>query len=348
VQRIASAGVLLVALALSLLAIGKLNTEPDAGSTTSSDDVVSIAANSDPAPVADYPIVGQEALVRVFGQVAVQTTGTLSAAVNVPPAIDSRHTRPPSTTTTTRRHHPTTTVPPTTTTTRRPPPSTTTTIFPTTTTRGPGPTTTTGAPATTTTVGTLPTPSGEFFTTLLRGSADAGGGEIWWDADYFRNLPYSPSTGWTDGDRAGYRCFYSFLLLDNQVVGRVTFTRVEEAASYAMVNDRYMEEGIRFYDGTLAPANGPRELGECPDPTQAYSPSNGSDQRPTITYSTTGGALLEVRNYKKTVALNGITFQQVESTDQRVTVVAYKDNLPAIVIYYESMVPGVVMNSDLG
>ena len=338
-QRIASAGVLLVALALSLLAIGKLNTEPVAGSTTSSDDVVSVAANSDPAPVAEFPIVGQDALVRVFGQVAVQTTDTAFAAVNVPPAVDLRRpTRPPSTTTTAS---------PTTTTTRRQNPTTTTTILPiTTTTRGPA-TTTTGVPATTTTTGPLPSPSGEHFTTLLRGIAESGPNEFWWDAPYFRNLSFAPSTGWTDGDRSGYRCFYAFLLNQGQVVGRVTFTRVEEAASYASISDRYMSEGVRYYDGSLAPEGASRELGDCPAPSTAYASATGSDQRPTVTY-TLGGTVLEVRNYKNTVVGAGITFRQVESTDTRVTVVAYKDNLPAIVIYYDSMVPGLVMNSDLG
>jgi hypothetical protein len=347
VQRIASAGVLLVALVLSLLAIGKLNTEPVSGSITSSNDVVSVAANSDPALVADYPIVGQDALVRVFGQVAVETTGAAFAGVNVPPAIDSRHTTRPPTTTSTRPPNSTTTVPPTTTTTRRHDPTTTTTILPTTTTtRGPN-TTTTGVPATTTTSGPLPTPSGEHFTTLLTGVSENGPNEQWWDAPYYRSLPYSPSTGWTDGDRSGYRCFYAFLLNQGQVVGRVTFTRIPEADSYASINDRYMEEGVRYYNGALAPASAPKELGECPYPTTAYAPATGSDQRPTITY-TLGGALLEVRNYKKTVVGAGITFRQVESTDSRVTVVAYKDNLPVIVIYYDSMVPGLVMNSDLG
>lgn len=347
-QRIASAGVLLVALALSLLAIGKLNSEPVSGSTTSSDDVVSIAANSDPAPVAESPIAGQEALVQVFGQVAVQTTDTAFAAVNVPPAVDSRHpTRPPSSTTT---------APPTTSTTRRQHPATTTTVVPTTTTTGAPGSTTTAAPATTTTTtsttsttstGPLPTPSGAHFTTLLTGVTENGPNEQWWDAPYFRDLPFSPSTGWTDGDRSGYRCFYAFLMNQGQVVGRVTFTRVPEAASYASINDRYMAEGVRYYNGALAPAGAPRELGECPGPSTAYEPATGSDQRPTVTY-TLNGMLLEVRNYKKTVVGAGITFRQVESTDSRVTVIAYKDNLPVIAIYYESMVPGLVMNSDLG
>lgn len=340
-QRIASAGVLLVALVLSLLAIGKLNS----GATTSSNDVVSLAANSDTALVAEYPIVGQEALVRVFGQVAVETTGAAFSALNAPPAIDSRHTRPP--TTTTRPANSTTTAPPTTTTTRRQNPTTTTTILPTTTTtRGPG-TTTTAAPATTTTSGPLPAPSGDYFITMLTGVNEAGANDFWWNAPYYRSLPFASNTGWTDGDRSGYRCFYAFLLNEGQVVGRVTFTRVPEAGSYASISDKYMVEGERYYNGTLAPANAPKELGECPEPMTAYTPATGSDQRPIITY-TLGGTLLEVRNYTKTVVGEGITYRQVESTDSRITVVAYKDNLPAIVIYYESMVPGLVMNSDLG
>ena len=342
-QRIASAGVLLVALVLSLLAIGKLNTGPVTGLTTSNDDVVSLAA-SDVAVVADYPVVGQDALVRVFGHVAVQTTSEFSA-VNVPPVVDSRHgTRP---TTTTRPPNTTTTVaPPSTTTTRQQNPTTTTTFLPTTTTRGPG-TTTTAAPATTTTTTPLPAPDGDYFVTLLAGINESGANDSWWNAPYYRNLPYAPNTGWTDGDRGGYRCFYAFLLNEGQVVGRVTFTRIPEAGSYASISDKYMVEGERYYNGAVAPANAPKELGECPEPMTAYAPATGTDQRPTITY-TMGGTLLEVRNYKKTVVFPGITFRQVESTDSRVTVVDYKDNLPAIVIYYESMVPGLVMNSDLG
>ena len=368
-KRIASGGVLLVALALSLAAIGKLNSEPVSGSTASNDvvnvaansDGDLVAANSDGDLVAAYPIVGQDALVRVFGRVAVETTAAAFAAAPLaPPAIDSRHTRPSHATTTTVRSsttvapptsttvHPTsTTAPPTTTTTRRPNPTTTTTILATTTTRGQV-TTTTAAPATTTTGGPLPTPSGEHFITMLSGVNESAPNTWWWDAYYFRSLPFASSTGWTDGDRSGYRCFYSFLMNQGQVVGRVTFTRVEDAAGYASVNDKYMLEGQRYYDGTVAPPGAGKELGECPAPVQDYTPFTGPGQKPTITYSTTGGQLLEVRNYKPLVTGAGITFQQIESTDQRVTVVAYFNNLPVIVVYYDSMVSTVVMNSDLG
>ena len=328
---------MLVALVLSLLAISKVNSGPNAGSTTSSNDGVSVAAKSDPVLVAEYPIVGQEAMVAL-GQLPVETTGAAFAGVDLPPWVDSGHTTQPSTTTN---------PPSTTTTIRLQNPATTTTILPApTTTHGLSPTTTAQA-ATTTTAAPVSAPSGDHFTTLLTGITENGPNEKWWDAPYYRGLPYAASTGWTDGDRSGYRCFYAFLLNQGQVVGRVTFTRVPEADSYASINDRYMEEGVRYYNGSLAPADAPTELGDCPTPSTAYQPATGSDQRPTITY-TLGQTLLEVRNYKKTVVGAGITFRQVESTDSRITVVAYKDNLPVIVIYYDSMVPGLVMDSDLG
>lgn len=250
-----------------------------------------------------------------------------------------------------RRHHPTTTTRhhPTTTTTTRPPTTTTTRPTTTTTTRPPATTTTTIAPTTTTTVPpttttTFGTPTGDSFTTLLRGGEDDAT-RFWWDAAYFRNLP--SGAHWVDGDRSGYRCFYAFLQYNGQIVGRVTFIRIP-GAEYAVVNDSGMEEGVRYYDGTLAPANAPRELGDCPFTDIEYATYTGPDERPTVSY-VMGGQTLEVRNYKTTVVGGPyIKFQQVEASATRVGVVAYFNNNPAIVVYYDSMVPGVVMNTDGG
>lgn len=334
-QRIASAGVLVVALVLSLMAISRVNSESASGSLTRQS-AISAAEGGQEGLI---PLVGRDGFVGVVGLGANDSTS--AGFVNAAPAIGSHDTRLPEriTTTTWRDPKTTTTIGLTTTTTR---PSVTTT------TTGTPVTTTTAVPVTTTTSGPILAPVGDKFITSVRGTDAAGNSEPWWDAPYFRDLPFTTGAGWTDGDRAGYRCMYAFLLYQGEVVGRVTFTRVPAADSYAAVKDKFMVEGERYYDGTLAPENAPKELGECPWPVADYAPATGSDQRPTITYSTTSGSVLEVRNYKNTVALNGITFRQVESTPQRVTVVAYKDNLPAIVIYYESMVPGVVMNSDLG
>lgn len=242
----------------------------------------------------------------------------------------------------------TTTAPPTTTTA-----PTTTTTAPTTTTAAP--TTTTVAPTTTapTTTTTLPPPpvrgDGPRFTIILSQENATGPNPSLWNADYFRTLPYTSNTGWTDGDRSGYRCAYMFLVQGSNIVGRVTFIRVEAPAGssgYGIVNDSGMDEGVRFYDGTLAPANGPNELGDCPQSDIPYETFNGPTQLPTVIYETTSGSILEVRNYKTTVTGPGVTFRQVESTDQLVTVVGYKNGLPMIVVYYESMSPSVVMISD--
>jgi hypothetical protein len=136
-------------------------------------------------------------------------------------------------------------------------------------------------------------------------------------------------------------------MLNGQPVGRVTFARVE-GAGYAFINDNSMKEGVRHYDGTLGTADNPVSQSECPRPDIAYEPSSGPWQLPTITYETTGGDVLEVRNYKPLVVGAGITFRQTESSNSRIGVVAYENGNPVVVVYYESMVGGVVMQSDLG
>jgi hypothetical protein len=205
---------------------------------------------------------------------------------------------------------------------------------------------TTTLPPTTTTVTTLPagTPDGERYVVILK-NADTGAS--WWNANYYRSLPFYPETGWTDGERAGYSCLYGFLMLNGQPVGRVTFARVE-GAGYAFINDNSMKEGVRHYDGTLGTAANPVSQAECPKPDIAYEFSSGPWQLPTITYETAGGDVLEVRNYKSLVAGTGITFRQTETSGGRIGVVAYENGNPVVVVYYESIVSGVVMQSDLG
>ena len=220
--------------------------------------------------------------------------------------------------------------------------ATTTSQAVTTTTQAP----TTTLPPTTTTATTQPvaTPSGERFVVILR-NADTDA--FWWDANYYRSLPFYPQTGWADGERAGYGCLYAFLMLNGEPVGRVTFARVE-GAGYAFINDNSMKEGVRHYDGTLGTPNNPVSQSECPKPNIAYEPSAGPWQLPTITYETQGGDVLEVRNYKPLVAGAGITFRQTEASNGKIGVVAYENGNPVVVVYYEAMVGGVVMQSDLG
>lgn len=168
-----------------------------------------------------------------------------------------------------------------------------------------------------------------------------------WVAPYDRTL--SPGVGWTDGDRAGYRCAYMFLLRNGRPVGRATFIRIDGAAAYTMVNDDRMQEGARYFDGTLAPADAPKELKQCPQATEAYEPYHGPDQRPVITFEAKlGGAVLETRDYRNTIAGPGVTFRQVLDTPSRATVVGYQDGLPAVVVYYDRLVSAVVVRSELG
>lgn len=164
-----------------------------------------------------------------------------------------------------------------------------------------------------------------------------------WRADYDRTLDVR--TGWTDGDRQGYRCAYMFLLHRGRVAGRVTFTQVRDAAAYSVVNDKFMVEGMRFFDGTVDPT--PNQHDDCPAPDQEYESYTGPDQRPVVTYSGPRG-VLETRSYPDIVAGAGVIFRQVESTSRRVTVVAYKNGLPVIVVYYDALDPRVSVNSTIG
>lgn len=245
----------------------------------------------------------------------------------------------------------TTTAPPTTTTEA---PTTTTTQAPTTTTTVAPTTTTTTLPPTTTTTRPLPTPTGERFDILLRGLGGTAP-EFWWDAPYYRNLPYAPNTGWTDGERHRYICAYMFLMHNGEVVGRTTFTNVPDANSYSQINDKFMLEAQRYFDGTVA-APGQVELFNrddpddplnCPPPDLAYEEYLGPDRRPQIAYIH-DGTPIEFRTYASLITSPRIKFQVVSVSPQRVTVVAYVDNLPTIVIYYDSMVPSLVMESSLG
>lgn len=208
--------------------------------------------------------------------------------------------------------------------------------------------TTTSAPTTTTTIAQIP--QIDRFIALLRGTHTAPGDVFWWNTTYKRTLPYTANTGWVDGDRCGYTALYAFLHRNGILVGRVTFTRIPGASAYAVVNDKYMDEAERWYNGDPAEEPGigqDNELKDCPDPAIAYEPYTGPSELPTILY-VDNGQTIEVRDYKATVSGPGIKFRQTESTDTRITVVAYENNLPVIVVYYDSLVAGVVMESDLG
>lgn len=268
------------------------------------------------------------ALVLALLTLSLGATFTASAATG---ELDRRRSHP---TTTTQRHPTTTTTtrPPTTTTTRR---TTTTTA---------APTTTTVAPITTTT-GPLPTPTGDRYDFMVN---VAGVGQAW-VAPYYLNLPYTPNTGWGYGNRDGYKCMYGILLWNDEPVGRFTVTAIPEAQSYTIINDRYMPDRgplLRHYDtGLLDPPDGVRQ-GECPPPDLPYEPSTLPGQRPVVDYIGPNGQLLERRDYRKVdIQDSRLKFRLHSATAARVTVVAYWEDQPFVVVYYDAPYGGgVTMN----
>jgi hypothetical protein len=182
------------------------------------------------------------------------------------------------------------------------------------------------------------------------------------NAPYLYSLPH-PDATWVGGDRLGYRCAYMFLEYHGTFVGRVTFTTNNLGSSaYTVINDRYMDEGAYFYDGSPAP-EGTRETsppGDCRPADEAYIPLPASEAGdltpplPVIQFADAKtGALLESRDYTR-VRIDesgsgndgdansqpGHTFRIVAATPTQVTVVGYQDLVPVVVIYYELM-PGV-------
>jgi hypothetical protein len=163
---------------------------------------------------------------------------------------------------------------------------------------------------------------------------------------YYRTAIPSSGSGWLAGDRTAYRCAYMFLRSGGGLVGRVTFTRIE----YATINDKYMDEGVRWYDGTVY--EGPlRELDDCPEPTEPYEELRGSfGPLPRIRFvDAHSGQVLEVRNYRKVKQLgNGPRWRfRIDSvTPDRVTVIAYVEREPVMAIYYDRMTPTIRLASN--
>jgi hypothetical protein len=185
-------------------------------------------------------------------------------------------------------------------------------------------------------------------------------------APYDRHLTqYHPTVGWVDGDREAYNCAYMFLIRDSEnpsseVLGRVTFKTIDEAAAYTVVNDRFMEEGVRRYDGTYDPGSGQFNYCRRLD-TEAYEPLEGDPGVPRIEFSdAASGQTLEVRDYTRAstqqgqqgtwccgeVAETGPAFKIVSATPDQVTVVGYKDRLPFIAVYYDRMSPNIRLTSN--
>lgn len=205
---------------------------------------------------------------------------------------------------------------------------------------------------------TIPYPQphqAEGFTIFMRANNPS---RSLWPAHYFYDTFYAENTGWLAGDRVAYRCAYAFLQHNGEIVGRVTFVAIPGAAPYVVINDKYMVEGGRYYDGSLTPPGTvqvPRL--ECPVPTQSYATEQVPDERPKVIYWQ-GETALEVRDYAGIVpGTPGLTFDVVEeittpfqitspntglthTVNSRISVLARENGVPTVIVYYDALGSG--------
>lgn len=171
---------------------------------------------------------------------------------------------------------------------------------------------------------------------------------VWWVAPYWgaNGLAMYPGQGaWIDGDREGYRCAYGFIEgADGEIDGRFAFVRPPNQA-YGKVNDKYMDEAVRYLDGTLTNLDG----NEIPDEdcTDVLSDIdyNGAcrpvDERPRVAFFDQGGNVLDIRDYSNTDA-NNVIFNLHSFDGSRATVIACEDGLVGMIVYYDAMGDGTI------
>jgi len=177
--------------------------------------------------------------------------------------------------------------------------------------------------------------------------------------------------GWVDGDRVRYDCGWTFLTYRQWIVGRATYTSIDPAAKDepprgALINDKYMGEGIRRYDGTYEGPGGDEQFDEdCTNPPSGDGISGaGPSNRgvyPDLPADHDFGSLpvvvfyhgphdLEIRDFADLddtiVPMDGsLRVQIVAQDERRVTVVGY-NQLPSgmwrarVEVHFDVMVPG--------
>jgi hypothetical protein len=175
--------------------------------------------------------------------------------------------------------------------------------------------------------------------------------------------------GWVDGDRVRYDCGWTFLTYRQWIVGRATYTSIDPAAKDeaprgALINDKYMGEGIRRYNGTYEGPGGDEQFDEdCTNPPSGdgVSSAGPSNVYPDLSAGHDFGSLpvvvfyhgphdLEIRDFADLddtiVPMDGsLRVQIVAQDERRVTVVGY-DQLPSeewrarVEVHFDVMVPG--------
>lgn len=283
-----------------------------------------------------------------------------------------------ATTTTTGVSTTTTTAPTTTTTTA---PTTTTTVEPTTT---QPPTTTTTAPDSGETLPYAPFSKNSAYEFVVD---NLNTERLWWRAQYPFDLPYADGYGWGAGNRIAYRCIHGPIikggtkintgnndqqdLIGGTIKGRFALVRtlLEQASSegdaYIRINDTYMADNARSFDGTYY-GNYGDGAGDQVEPisvcdqilTHEYADYFGPDQRPVIVFKDDVDPDPDVidmdtvdrRDYRNTVLLSseirGFVLLDGDGSDGVVAVGAVgSDNKIAAVAYYWGLNGGIVSAS---
>jgi len=191
------------------------------------------------------------------------------------------------------------------------------------------------------------------FDIIVTGGPEGGNQRLVGVFPYLRHLAeYDPDAGWVDGDRIGYRCAYMFLVDGGEIVARVTFNTWRPPIGdnpYGAVNDEYMDEGARFFNGSPTPP-GTEQVPEheCPHVRKTYKPLKGKARpRPVIKFADAAdGHLLEVRDYRKVATSPGHRFKIASAGPNRVVVIGYQDREPVVVVYYRRMSDAIRLMSN--
>lgn len=176
-------------------------------------------------------------------------------------------------------------------------------------------------------------------------------------ADYLYDLPSGGH--WLAGDRSGYDCAYTFLEYQGQLIGRVAFHRVDAASGYMQVNDRFMAEGLRYYDGEI---NTRSDVGDTGSMKAVPPLTNTSTIDACITSQIdylavpeqslpvirffVGETLIETRDYANAVVEGEGHFGLLEATPERTAVAFISGRVVVGVVYYTPLNGATITTND--
>jgi hypothetical protein len=174
--------------------------------------------------------------------------------------------------------------------------------------------------------------------------------------------------GWRAGDRVAYACLWDFLDYRDYLIGRATYTSIGGPnGGGASINEKYMVEGYRHYDGTPDHADEPNRDqfdDECTNPPSGDGISTAGPETeypdqpaghdfggPAVVTWVHGPHDIEIRDFADledtTVPPHSsLRLQIVNQTESRVTLVGYQQLASGawrarVEIHFDVMVPGV-------